>query len=257
MIRFLLKSAFFLGLAAMILPRGTTAPSNGAPAAEDVSIFTTLMGAQAALADLGGLCERAPMACHAGTALVAFAGERLGEGVALASSLVSGEKRPPQTSEGATTGRERLYVRPQQPVAAEAAAAFVEGSSRAFPTGAIQRSQPMPGPVSAARPGVETPPRAAAGPRPEAPAPKPRTPLPASDAKAAIAAAPRPDVARRFASADRPMEPQAAVPAKPLATGSVPPDGARRYGARPVPPAAIPPARRVVKLPIPRPAPRA
>ncbi|MCB8838858.1 DUF5330 domain-containing protein [Aurantimonas sp. VKM B-3413] len=92
MIRFFVKSAFFLGLAAMVLPSHSGGDGN---ADGGLDVFGTLAGAQAAISDLSGFCERAPAACNAGGSLMRFAGERVGDGLSLAYSMVDG----PQTAE--------------------------------------------------------------------------------------------------------------------------------------------------------------
>ena len=94
MIRFILKAGFFLGLVALLLPKtddGKTA-SAGAP---QFDVFTAMMGAQAAISDLAGFCDRAPAACDTGGAIARFAGERIGDGLALAYSFVEGDERLP------------------------------------------------------------------------------------------------------------------------------------------------------------------
>ena len=85
MIRFVLKSAFFLGLVALIFPGAggsTTDPAGG------IDVFSTFAGAEAAVSDAAGFCGRAPAACEAGGDLARFAGERIGDGFALAYRMV-------------------------------------------------------------------------------------------------------------------------------------------------------------------------
>ncbi len=89
MIRFILKSAFFLGIVAMLLPGGGQGDEAGR---NQVDIFSTFVGAQAAIADLSSFCDRAPAACDAGGNLARFAGERIGDGIALAYNLVETER---------------------------------------------------------------------------------------------------------------------------------------------------------------------
>ena len=84
--RFIVKSAFWLGLIAFLVPFGGRGTSN-----VDISWFGALAGAQQALHDLGGFCDRAPAACRTGQEVAVFAGERIGDGFALAYDFV--EKR--------------------------------------------------------------------------------------------------------------------------------------------------------------------
>ncbi|NDV87753.1 hypothetical protein GTW51_13685 [Aurantimonas aggregata] len=94
MIRFILKAGFILGLIALLLPKADDgrAATDTAP---QFDVFTAMMGAQAAIADLAGFCDRAPAACAAGGEIAQFAGERIGDGIALAYSFVEGDTRLP------------------------------------------------------------------------------------------------------------------------------------------------------------------
>lgn len=85
MIRFFIKMAFFLGLIAMIVPGGRD--RDGEP---EINLFALLYGAQAAVSDLSGICDRAPSACAAGSDVARFAGERVGDGLAIAYDFVDG-----------------------------------------------------------------------------------------------------------------------------------------------------------------------
>ena len=85
MIRFVLKSAFFLGLVALIFPGGGGSASQPAGG---IDVFSTFAGAEAAISDAAGFCGRAPTACDAGGDLARFAGERIGDGLALAYRMV-------------------------------------------------------------------------------------------------------------------------------------------------------------------------
>ena len=88
MIRFVLKSAFFLGLVALVVPSLTgRSHDDGAPGA-GVDLFSTLGGAQAAISDLSGFCGRAPSACAAGGDLARFAAERIGDGLQVAYGFI-------------------------------------------------------------------------------------------------------------------------------------------------------------------------
>jgi hypothetical protein len=136
MIRFILKAGFFLGLIALLLPRAEEAR----PAAEtQFDVFTAMMGAQAAVADLAGFCDRAPSACQAGGAVARFAGERIGDGLAMAYSFVEGETGLPRASETAVTAA----------VAPAETAAALRAERDPLATGTIARAEPF------AMPGVE------------------------------------------------------------------------------------------------------
>ena len=98
MIRFVIKSAFFLGLIAMVLPGGQT--RDGEP---EINLFAMLYGAQAAVSDLSTFCERAPSACAAGGDVARFAGDRMSDGLALAYKFVDGAVSKDRTGERVET----------------------------------------------------------------------------------------------------------------------------------------------------------
>ncbi|MCQ8781063.1 DUF5330 domain-containing protein [Mangrovibrevibacter kandeliae] len=87
--RFILKSAFWLGLIAFMLP-GT-----GSDGKSTMSFATALVGAEEALQDLGGFCDRSPQACTAGREFAGFAGERIGDGLAIAYQVVGDRMATP------------------------------------------------------------------------------------------------------------------------------------------------------------------
>lgn len=84
--RFILKSAFWLGLLAFFIPFGGEPKETSA----NVTAVGLFLGAQQALQDVTGFCERAPMACETGRELGVFAGERIGDGIEMASALFEG-----------------------------------------------------------------------------------------------------------------------------------------------------------------------
>ena len=88
--RFILKAAFWLGLIAFFMPFGGTPKETSA----NLSVFSAFVGAQEAIADLSGFCTRAPQACDTGREFAIFAGERIGDGVAMAYSLVQDRVSP-------------------------------------------------------------------------------------------------------------------------------------------------------------------
>lgn len=118
MIRFILKSAFFLGIVAMLLPDGGPGEDAGR---SQVDVFSTFAGAQAAIADLSNFCDRAPAACDAGGDLARFAGERIGDGIALAYNFIETE-------------------RDNRPAAGDSAAAPLSRYPDAIVTGAVDRA---------------------------------------------------------------------------------------------------------------------
>lgn len=86
--RFILKCAFWLGLVAFLLPFGE---HRGETSAE-MSWLGAFAGAQEAIEDLGGFCERAPRACATGREAAVFASERIADGVAIAYDFVDSSR---------------------------------------------------------------------------------------------------------------------------------------------------------------------
>lgn len=71
--RFLIKSAFWLGLALFIIPM----PKGEKPSAErTVSAIEAVGAAQEAFSDIKGFCDRKPGACEVGQAALVTVGER-------------------------------------------------------------------------------------------------------------------------------------------------------------------------------------
>ncbi|MEF2551776.1 DUF5330 domain-containing protein [Aurantimonas sp. A2-1-M11] len=173
MIRFLIKTAFLLGLVALLLPGR---PDSVETADAGIDPFIALMGAQAAVADIWGFCDRAPAACAAGSDLAHFAGDRIGDGLALAyRTIQGGQASQPVTTEVATAPA----TTPRQPAAANANPAAARPDS--IVTGAVAQvlelARPLPAAATKpagrnfAMPGIETTRKSASQPRPEASVP--------------------------------------------------------------------------------------
>lgn len=99
--RFILKCAFWLGLVAFLLPFG----GHRSETTTQISWLGAFAGAQEALQDLGGFCERAPRACETGREIALFASERIADGVAIAYDFVDTRRAPPATDVAETTVR--------------------------------------------------------------------------------------------------------------------------------------------------------
>lgn len=87
MIRFLVKSAFLIGTISLLVPGFDS--NTESESAESLDLVGSIVGAQAAISDLAGFCERAPAACETGGNLAAFAGARIEAGIATAYRLAS------------------------------------------------------------------------------------------------------------------------------------------------------------------------
>ncbi len=88
--RFLLKMGFWIALIAFFLPSfgGEESDRDG------VNYFGAFVGAQAALSDMGGFCERAPAACEAGRDVGTYVAARVGDGLAYGYAAVHGRAFP-------------------------------------------------------------------------------------------------------------------------------------------------------------------
>lgn len=84
--RFLLKLGFWLALIAFFLPTGGGEDGDRG----SVNYFGAFLGAQQALSDLGGFCDRSPAACDAGRDVGAFVAARVGDGIAYGVATIRG-----------------------------------------------------------------------------------------------------------------------------------------------------------------------
>ena len=88
--RFLLKMAFWLALIAFFLP----SPTPDDPDQPGVNYLSAFLGAQEAISDMSGFCERSPMACAAGGEIGSFVAARVGDGIAYAYAFAQGHAAP-------------------------------------------------------------------------------------------------------------------------------------------------------------------
>lgn len=96
--RFILKCAFWLGLVAFLLPFG----QHSGETETEISWLGAFAGAEEALQDLGGFCDRAPRACDTGREIALFASERVAGGIAIAYDFFD-TRRPDATDVAETT----------------------------------------------------------------------------------------------------------------------------------------------------------
>jgi hypothetical protein len=163
--RFILKAAFWLGLIAFFMPFGGTPKETSA----HLSVVGAFVGAQEAIADLSGFCTRAPQACDTGREFAVFAGERIGDGVAMAYSLVQDRVAPasPPAAGSAPANAIAALPAPTDPVmtgAVDAALPVLRGPAayrppqRAVETASAVPADPAPLPVATAhRPALAVP----------------------------------------------------------------------------------------------------
>lgn len=105
--RFLLKIVFWLALIAFFLPSTDDSDRPG------INVFAAFLGAQEALSDMGGFCERSPMACDTGREVGSYVAARVADGMAYAYGMARGQMENEPASLAAT----------QAPVPAAAGAA--------------------------------------------------------------------------------------------------------------------------------------
>lgn len=135
MIRFVLKSAFFLGLVALVVPSLTGRASEKGQSSPGLDVFSTFAGAQAALSDLSGFCDRVPSACAAGGDVARFAAERVGDGLQIAYGFIDTSVDHRSTLEKRFAG-----VDPQAGHTDPAVAAAGVRARDAMATGAVTRA---------------------------------------------------------------------------------------------------------------------
>ncbi|SMC64347.1 hypothetical protein SAMN06297251_10591 [Fulvimarina manganoxydans] len=91
MIRFLLKTAFLVGLGSLLIPG--FGPSDDA--APEIDLWQSAAGIQAAVSDVLSFCDRAPAACETGGELAGFVRSRIETGLTIAYDLaISSEPGP-------------------------------------------------------------------------------------------------------------------------------------------------------------------
>ncbi len=115
--RFLIKTAFWLALIAFFLP----SPQSGEGEAASVNYFGAFLGAQEAISDMTGFCERSPAACAAGRDVGAYVASRVGDGLVYAYSLARASGV--EVAEPGTTEAPALAVPARDPMETAAVAA--------------------------------------------------------------------------------------------------------------------------------------
>jgi hypothetical protein len=115
--RFLIKTAFWLALIAFFLP----SPQSGEGEAASVNYFGAFLGAQEAISDMGGFCERSPAACAAGRDVGTYVASRVGDGLVYAYSLARASGV--EVAEPATAEAPALAVSARDPMETAAVAA--------------------------------------------------------------------------------------------------------------------------------------
>lgn len=89
--RLLIKLAFLIGLALFFLaPR--PGDENGVPAG--LSAGSLMFAAQEVVTDIGGFCDRSPVACESGRDALHFAGARIVEGMTFVYGLATSRDAP-------------------------------------------------------------------------------------------------------------------------------------------------------------------
>lgn len=142
MMRFILKCAFWLGLVAFLLPFGTGRGESDV----QMSWLGAIVGIQEAVQDLSGFCERAPTACDTGREAAVFAGERIGDGLAIAYAFIDDRRDAGAASEEASKTALVEEATPAGPMlAGTVSAARGEPSTDPVTTGTLSSPPVAPG----------------------------------------------------------------------------------------------------------------
>jgi Family of unknown function (DUF5330) len=100
---FLLRTAFWLTLVLALIPLGSNYESNSA---EDVNPVSAFIAAQATVSDIGGFCQRNPLACETGGNALTTIGNRASNGVRVVyeyiGAQVAANPEKPQLVTGST-----------------------------------------------------------------------------------------------------------------------------------------------------------
>lgn len=111
--RFLLKIGFWLALIAFFLPTGGGENADR----EGVNYLGAFVGAQQALSDMSGFCERSPAACAAGRDVGAFVAARVGDGIAYGVAAIGGGGTPAESIASAPAAPGPARAAPGAPAA--------------------------------------------------------------------------------------------------------------------------------------------
>lgn len=108
--RFLIRSIFWLGVIAALLPMLTRGPTDGQGAAPPVSAFDAATAASAVVSDMRQFCTRQPDACAVGGRVFAALGQTAQAGARMLYDIVSAQMSgsdgaAPATSVTGATGR--------------------------------------------------------------------------------------------------------------------------------------------------------
>ena len=96
--RFLLRMAFWLGVIAVLLPRGESAPASSA----QISPIDAMSAATATVGDMRQFCERQPEACTVGSQAAAALGDRAKAGAKRLYEMLN-ERLASNETDGGTT----------------------------------------------------------------------------------------------------------------------------------------------------------
>jgi hypothetical protein len=96
--RFLLRMAFWLGVIAVLLPRGETAPTSN----PQISATEAMSAATATVGDMRQFCERQPEACTVGSQAAVALGDRAKAGAKALYEMLN-DRLASNENDGATT----------------------------------------------------------------------------------------------------------------------------------------------------------
>jgi hypothetical protein len=105
--RFLLRMTFWLGVIAVLLPRGETAPTSNAK----ISALEAVSAASATVGDMRQFCERQPEACTVGSQAAVALGDRAKAGARALYQMLN-DRLAVNESDGVTTATTIGYAMP-------------------------------------------------------------------------------------------------------------------------------------------------
>jgi hypothetical protein len=105
--RFLLRMTFWLGVIAVLLPRGETAPTSNA----QISALEAMSAASATVGDMRQFCERQPEACTVGSQAAVALGDRAKAGARALYQMLN-DRLAANENDGVTTATAIGYAMP-------------------------------------------------------------------------------------------------------------------------------------------------
>lgn len=110
---FLLRTAFWLTLVLVLIPIGSEKESTPVESINPVSAY---LAAQATVSDIGGFCERNPLACETGGNALTAIGTRARDGVRIVYEYLDTQVAEDTSPDTLVTGSTAVLPATEQPV---------------------------------------------------------------------------------------------------------------------------------------------